>query len=212
MHHSVVIIDDDYRIRHLMSKSISTSGKLKLKGTAEDFSQGKILVDRVTPDVALVDLGLPDKSGVDLIRYISTCIPSCSCMVISNFSDEEQVIKSIEAGAKGYLLKSASTKDINEQIDQVVTGGSPISPKIARMLLNRFVTPIVASSETDLSERELLVLQLSAKGYTYQEIAKIITVSHYTVSTYVKRLYKKLQVHSKSEAVFEAQCRGISIK
>lgn len=209
MAHSVVIIDDDYRIRELLSKSIKECGDFLLAGVADDFSEGKAMLARLKPDVALIDIDLPNGSGVDLIRYVATHLPHCSSMVITIFADEKLVIKCIEAGAVGYLLKGLSTADIKHRIHELLAGGSPISPPIARQLLKRFAVPLVAAPTPELSNQELLVLQLSAKGYTYEEIAQVLALSRYTVSTYVKRLYKKLQAHSKTEAIFEARSRGL---
>jgi DNA-binding NarL/FixJ family response regulator len=209
MAYSVVIIDDDYRIHELLSKSINKCKDLLLAGIADDFSEGKAMLAAIKPDVALIDIELPNGSGVDLIRYATEHLPHCSTMVVTIFADENLVIKCLEAGAMGYLLKGSSTADIKYQIHELLAGGSPISPPIARQLLKRFSTPPSSPPAPELSERELLVLQLSAKGYTYEEIAQVLTISRHTVSTYVKRLYKKLQAHSKTEAVFEAHNRGL---
>lgn len=211
MAHLVVIIDDDYRIRELLSKSINECGDLLLAGVAEDFPEGKEMLAAIKPDVALIDIDLPRGSGIELIRFVTAHLPHCSTMVITIFAEESLVIKCIEAGATGYLLKGLSTADIKHQINELLAGGSPISPPIARQLLKRFVVPSVELGIPELSERELLVLQLSAKGYTYEEISQVLALSRHTVSTYVKRLYKKLQANSKTEAIFEARSRGLII-
>jgi DNA-binding NarL/FixJ family response regulator len=129
------------------------------------------------------------------------------------FGDEKHVLASIEAGASGYLLKDAMPSDFVEQIRSLRAGGSPISPSIARQLLHRFQgVPVVAESKSDdpkLSERESSVLQLVSKGYTHAEIAELLNVSPHTVLTYVKRIYQKLQVTSKAEALHEARVRGL---
>lgn len=133
-------------------------------------------------------------------------------MVITWFGDERHVVACLEAGATGYLLKGTGDIDIAEHVRVLCAGGSPISPTIARRLLKRFTSanspaPIEADTATlpDLSAQERSVLSLCAKGYTYQEIATLLTLSSHTVKTYVKRIYRKLQVHSKTEAVYEAR-------
>lgn len=211
MTYSVVAIDDDQRFLASLIKAIDSSNDLRVIGVAEDFLQGKLLLETLQPDVALVDLGLPMGSGVDLIRYARISLPNCKIMVITIFADEEIFIECVEAGATGYLLKGASTEDINKQIRALISGGSPLSPGIARLLLKRLAnTAEPIGLKPKLSAQELLVLNMSAKGYTYDEIASLLSLSRHTVSTYVKRVYKKLQVHSKTEAVYEARKHGLT--
>ena len=161
----------------------------------------------------LVDLGLPDIGGIELIRYCAKHLPECDVMVVTVFGDEQHVVGSLEAGATGYLLKDTLPEDIAEQIRTLHAGGSPISPVIARQLLSRLAPagPGTAPAEGApvLSDRELAVLTLATKGFTYEEIAQMMSVSKHTVMTYVKRSYRKLQVNSKSEAVYEARKLGL---
>ncbi|MFN9193209.1 MAG: LuxR C-terminal-related transcriptional regulator, partial [Pseudomonadota bacterium] len=161
--------------------------------------------------VLLVDLDLPDGFGLDLIRHVASRSDTCDIMVITIFGDERHVIESIEAGASGYLLKDSLPEDFIEQIRVLHAGGSPISPVIARQLLARFVAPAMKKSADvpELSEREHSVLSLVTKGFSYQEIASLMRVSPHTVLTYVKRIYRKLQVSSKTEAVYEARKLGL---
>ena len=143
-------------------------------------------------------------------------------MVVTVFGDEKNVIESIESGATGYLLKDSGPEHFVEQIRLLHAGGSPISPSIARQLLARFRgAPRVPDAESDrleassvssvpaLSEREHSVLTLVTKGFTFPEIAGLLDVSQHTVMTYVKRIYRKLRVSSKTEAVYEARKMGI---
>jgi DNA-binding NarL/FixJ family response regulator len=134
-------------------------------------------------------------------------------MVVTVFGDERHVLQSIEAGATGYLLKDLPAEELVEQIRVLRAGGSPISPIIARQLLTRFAatqaetsTSIAVPDEcAPLSAQEVKVLSLTAKGYSYDEIAGLMQISRHTVQTYVKRTYRKLQVNSKFEALFEAR-------
>ena len=212
MVYSVAIIDDDPLIRMNLSHAIKASDDLRVAGMADDIPEGIALLDATKPDVALIDMDLPSGSGLDLIHYAAEKLPQCGIMVVTIFAEESLVIKCIEAGATGYLLKGASTEDITKQIHSLIAGGSPLSPPIARKLLKRFAVKSPTTEETvELSAQEQLVLQMSAKGYTYDEIAKVMNLSRHTVGTYVKRLYNKLQVHSKAEALFEARNRGMAI-
>ena len=208
----VVIVEDDAKFRSAFARLIEATPEMELLGTAATLAQGMDLVRRRMPDVLLVDLDLPDGSGLDLIRHVASRSDTCDIMVITIFGDERHVIESIEAGASGYLLKDSLPEDFIEQIRVLHAGGSPISPVIARQLLTRFVGNSAgpATSEVpELSEREHSVLNLVTKGFTYQEIAGLLRVSPHTVLTYVKRIYRKLQVSSKTEAVYEARKLGL---
>lgn len=172
-------------------------------------------------DVLLVDLGLPDGSGIDVIQESIVRWPSCSVMVSTNFGDEIHVMRSIEAGAAGYLLKDSSPARIIDEIRSLASGGSPISPIIARQVLARFRTsagvtqdkvalPGQAEASAELlSPREMEVLNYITRGFTAQETAKLMQLSPYTVRTFVRRIYGKLKVSSKSEAIYEARTLGL---
>jgi DNA-binding NarL/FixJ family response regulator len=211
---SAVIVEDDAVFRGLLASAVAAAADLLLLGTADDLASGRRLLEQHAPDVLLVDLGLPDGSGIDLIRHAASRLPACDVMVITAFGDERHVIEAIEAGATGYLHKDAADADLVAQIRALHAGGSPISPVIARRLLSRWANPAapVAALPDDpaggLSAQERKVLSMSAKGYTYEETAALLGVSRQTVQTYVKRIYRKLQVHTKTEAVFEARRIG----
>lgn len=170
------------------------------------------------PDVLLADLGLPDGSGLDVIRAAVARFPECEPLVISVFGDEDNVLASIEAGAVGYIHKDAAPEDIAHTILEMKAGASPISPMIARRVLAKYRSlrlergpaPAVAPEAPSLlSVREQEVLALIARGFSYAEIARLKTLSVHTVQTHIKNLYGKLAVHSKNEAVFEATRLGL---
>jgi DNA-binding NarL/FixJ family response regulator len=217
---SVAVVEDDAKFRQAFVHAIESSPDLRLAGAAADGQAGLALLRSARPDVLLVDLGLPDISGIELIRYCADHLPECDVMVVTVFGDEQHVITSLEAGATGYLLKDTMPEDIVDQIRTLHAGGSPISPVIARQLLARLAPsgpkpslaggePVVSPDAPVLSERELAVLTMATKGFTYEEIAQMMRVSKHTVMTYVKRSYRKLQVNSKSEAVYEARKLGL---
>jgi DNA-binding NarL/FixJ family response regulator len=212
---SVAVVEDDAKFRQAFVHAIESSADLRLAGAAADGTSGLALLKAARPDVLLVDLGLPDIGGIELIRWCAAQLPECDVMVVTVFGDEQHVISSLEAGATGYLLKDTLPEDLVEQIRTLHAGGSPISPVIARQLLARLApastsSPIPASPDAPvLSERELAVLTMATKGFTYEEIAQMMRVSKHTVMTYVKRSYRKLQVNSKSEAVYEARKLGL---
>jgi len=214
MARTVLIVEDDQRIRHRFERAIRDTVDLRIAGIAADLPEGRELLDATTPDVLLVDLGLPSGSGIELIRHAQSHQPLCESMVVTVFADEQAVLACIEAGATGYLLKDARPVDIVEQIRLLCAGGSPISPTVARRLMLRVGAMAdqsagAAAAQALVSTQERQVLVLSSKGYGYEEIAGMMGLSRHTVETYVKRIYRKLQVHSKTEAVYEARKLGI---
>ena len=213
---TVLVVEDEPCFRNVLAAAIAATGDLTMAATASDLAEGLRLLVRCKPDVLLVDIGLPDGSGIDLIRYAAKNFPDCESMVVTVFADDEVVIQCIEAGATGYLLKDSSDLDIAQQIRLLLDGGSPISPAIARHLLRRIgphhVDPAALPPfppGASLSAQENTVLSLCSRGFSYREIAALMEVTPRTVETYVKRIYRKLQVHSKTEAIFEARKLGL---
>jgi DNA-binding NarL/FixJ family response regulator len=210
---SVLIVEDDERFREAFATVVNGAPDLRLVGTATDLPQGLLLLRELRPQVLLVDLGLPSGSGIELIRHAHAHLPQTDVMVVSVFGDEPHVMASLEAGATGYLLKDAQPADLAEQIRTLRAGGSPISPVIARQLLLRLAPDAArapaSGDEALLSPQERQVLTYSAKGFSFEEIARMLGVSRHTVMTYVKRSYRKLQVHSKTEAIYEARKLGL---
>ena len=168
-------------------------------------------------DVLLVDLGLPDGSGLDVIAAARTALPACAVMVSTIFGDETNVLRASEAGAMGYVLKDFSAAELAAEIRSLHAGGSPINPLVARKLLLRqqgaLVPPTAEAAPAGAaplppSAREAEVLRLVARGYTVDEVAGALGVSPHTVQTFVRRIYTKLQVGSRAEAVREGQRQG----
>lgn len=155
----------------------------------------------------IVDLGLPDGDGAELIREARRAHLTLEAMVVTVFGDEAHVMRSIEAGATGYLLKDSLPQDFIATIRLLRSGGSPIHPTVARRVLKRFGSVSRRRAEPSggaLSEREREVLQLVAKGYRVPEIAELLAISQHTVCSHVKHIYAKLKVGTRGEAVYEA--------
>lgn len=211
----VAVVEDHLDFQAAFVAAIEAAPDTHLAGLAGLLADGLQLLNGPAADVLLVDLGLPDGSGIELIRATHKAWPECSIMVTTAFGDEAHVMQSIEAGASGYLLKDSSPEKIVEEIRNLHNGGSPISPLIARRVLQRLRTPTppVAASVLDmknaLSSRETQALELVAKGFSYEEIAGLMSVSRQTVLTFVRRIYAKLEVHSQMEAVDEARRQGL---
>ena len=178
----VLVVEDDSRARAFFEASVQRSPRLFWLGSAGTVQEALGWLSRTTtiPDVLLVDLGMPDGTGLDVIREAVARFPGCEPLVVSVFGDEENVLASIEAGAVGYIHKDAAPEAAAEEADRGL-----------------------------LSVREHEVLTLIARGFSYAEIARLKGLSVHTVQTHIKNLYGKLAVHSKSEAVFEATRLGL---
>ncbi len=208
---TVLLVEDDAPTRERLASVISGHPGLTLLASVGNCADAFAALGEGTPDVMLTDLGLPDGHGNDLIKAVGQRHPTVSCLVITVFGDEKHVIEAIAAGASGYLLKDGNADAIGKAIMQVTQGGVPISAAIGRYLLNRIrhPEPIEVQQPLTLSQRELEVLQEVELGYSYKEIAERLDVSFHTVNTHIKRIYEKLQVHSKSAAVRAARSQGL---
>ncbi len=214
MAYTVLIVEDDTPTRTRLAEAVSAHPELEVVGQAGDFSGGLELLRSRAPDVLLVDLGLPDESGVRLIRVARELGGDTQAMVITVFADEKHVMEAIQAGARGYLLKDGSAAYVARSILQLVAGGSPMSAPIARYLLRYFQAPAdapetPAADAPRLTPREGEVLKLLAKGFTFDEIGGVLEISSHTVTTHVRHIYRKLEVSSRSQAVYEAANLGL---
>jgi DNA-binding NarL/FixJ family response regulator len=215
----VLIVEDDPQMRSRYAQMLAQDPSFEVTASVGTGGEGMAMVDLRKPDVLLIDLGLPDMSGIEVIRHATQNQPKCECMVVTVFGDEEHVLASIEAGAAGYLLKDATTEAFLEGIRELINGGSPISPIIARRLLKRFHGESTAAQAeaggaddapgVALSAREKEILLLASKGFNYPEMGKLMGISPHTVTSHVKKIYRKLAVHSRGEAVFEANRMGL---
>lgn len=162
-------------------------------------------------DLVISDLGLPDGKGVDAIREVKRAAPTVTVVAVTVFEDPDTILEAICAGADGYLLKRTGAKEVVAQIRVVLAGGSPLTPAVARTvvgMLRRPPAPVPAAGELDLSEREREVLRLLAEGLLYKQVAAALDLSVETVKTYVRRIYRKLQVQTVAQAVHHAMRRG----
>jgi DNA-binding NarL/FixJ family response regulator len=212
----VAMVEDDADTCERIALSIRRQDWLELTVTYATGAAALEGLQSDAPDVLLVDLGLPDMSGLEVVRFAAERHPGCNVLVITMFGDEANVLAALEAGASGYLLKGSLTRDITVDIRDLRDGGSPLSPVVARQVLRRLQRPPPSRSEamekdgeTGLSAREVEILNAISRGFSYAESAAILGISVGTVHTHLKRIYGKLAVHSKTEAVFEANRRGL---
>ncbi|HTY19865.1 MAG TPA: response regulator transcription factor [Myxococcota bacterium] len=209
----ILIVEDDEPTRERLARAIAAHPEeIELADAVGTCGDALRVLRRDPPEVLLVDLDLPDGHGIDLIRAARALSADTQSMVVTVFGDEKSVLGAIEAGARGYLLKDESEEGVGVAILQLLAGGSPITPAIAQHLILRFqerAATTSAESTPVLSKRELEVLELVVKGFTFPEIATLLALSPHTVGTFVRRIYRKLEVRSRAEAVFEALQLGI---
>lgn len=214
---SIFLIEDDPTIVRFVREALLWRPHWRLVGHADSVAQAQQLAAAASADVYLVDLALPDGRGESLLQWLAQQCPSAELLVFTVFGEESRLLGALQAGATGYVLKGCSVDELLSAIEQIRTGGAPISPLLARMLLRQFRVEADAQlgerpkevPSVSLSERETEVLQLVARGYVNREIADHLCISPATVGTHIKNLYRKLSVHSRVQVVRAAQERGL---
>ena len=188
----VAVYDDNKPRRESLQAFITMSPDLEHAGSFENCST--ILQDVVTtkPDIILMDIEMPLVNGLEGVRKVK---------LQTAFDDDDKVFSALQAGAEGYILKSASITQIAQCIDEVIKGGAAMTPSIALKVMRHFGKTLTQSSEYNLSPKETEVLKHLAKGFSYKMIADEMGISYFTVNNHVKKVYEKLQVHSLGEAV-----------
>lgn len=208
----IAIVEDDPAMRGMLADAISACEDMLLTSTAANVAEAKGMIEAGGYDVLLCDLGLPDGNGATLIRQEALTGRDTDILVITIFANQNKVLDAIRAGARGYLLKDERIEDCIEAIRNIRRGGSPISPIIARQLLSQIKPEPSTNPQpmaSPLSEREFEVLNLLSRGFSNAECAEILTVSANTIGTHVKNIYRKLEVNSRAEALFEASSQGL---
>lgn len=219
MHTSIYLIEDDTTVRDFVVRALEARPEWQLVGYSGSFAHARDHAADAAANVYLVDLGLPDGRGEDLLKLLATSNPGSELLVFTVFGDETRLIGAIEAGATGYVLKGCTGEELLAAIEQIQEGGAPISSLLARLLLKRLravqdivsrPSPLEPMSEESviLSDREVEVLKLVAQGYVNKEIARKLDISGHTVGSHIKNLYRKLAVHSRVQVVRIAQERG----
>ena len=202
---SVAIIEDQPDIREGLALLIGGTPGYRVAATFGSMEEALPNIGKHLPDVALIDIGLPGISGVEGIRRLRVQHPDLLLLVLTVYGDDERIFEAMCAGACGYLLKKTPPAQLLESLRDVVNGGAPMSPEVARrvvQLFQKFRPP--ESSDHHLSPTEMRLLKLLAEGHHYKTAAAEMEISINTVSYHLRSIYRKLQVHSKSEAVAKA--------
>ena len=198
----VAIVDDDEGIRASLATLIRRAPALKLIGDYADAEAALKEIPRRTPDVVLMDINLPGMKGVECVRQLKASVPSVQFLMLTVYEDSDSLFNSLKAGASGYLLKRTASARLLDAIRDVYAGGSPMTPQLARRVVQYFSKPAAGEvSGAHLTPGEKEFLDQLAHGYAYKEIADRMSISIDTVRSYVRTVYEKLHVHSRTEAV-----------
>lgn len=199
---AVSIVEDDEAARQILAGWVNRAKDFHCAG---QHGTGESAVEKLPlekPEVVLMDINLPGMSGIECVRQLKVKLPETQFVMLTVYEDSDHIFQALAAGASGYLLKRVSRQQLLDALRDVHAGGSPMSSGIARKIVQSFqVTPSEAASASKLSQREQEVLALLARGYAGKEVADALKISVTTVSTYVRRIYEKLHVHSRAQAV-----------
>lgn len=198
----VSIVDDDAPARQILADWLRYGEGFSFVSDYGSAEEAMPHLVEEKPDVVLMDINLPGASGIDCVRRLKPVLPATQFLMLTVYKDNDSIFNALAVGATGYLLKRTSREELYAAIREVSAGGSPMTTSIARKVVQHFhQVPSAASPVVDLSTREREVLDLLARGLAYKEIADTLKISPQTVGTYTRRIYEKLQVHSRGEAV-----------
>lgn len=198
---TVSIIEDDKHYREGLKTLVDASGYFRVLHLYPSAEIALPHIKAYPPQIAIVDIKLPGKSGVELIASIKEVLPEILCMVCSFYDDDEYVFKALKNGASGYILKDSMPKQIIESLKELHQGGAPMSRYIAKKVISTFQTKKSHPKLSELSERENEILQLVATGLIVKEVADKLYLSNHTVTKHLKNIYNKLHVNNRVEAV-----------
>jgi DNA-binding NarL/FixJ family response regulator len=199
---TVSIVDDEADLREHIAGYLAAAGNIRCKSAYASAEEALEHLPRDKPDVILMDINLGEMDGIECVRRLTVLMPEAQVLMLTVFEDTDKIFRALAAGASGYLLKRMSPKTLLESIEEVCAGGSPMSAPIARKVVQSFkAAPARGDKSVDLSPRERSVLDGLAGGLAYKQIADELGVSIHTVRNYIRRIYEKLHVCTRTEAV-----------
>jgi NarL family two-component system response regulator LiaR len=209
----IVIADDHAVVREGTRVLLEREEDMEVVGEASDGKEAIKIIEDLKPDVAILDIAMPKLSGIEVTRQIKSRLPSTAILILSIYDNDEYVFALLEAGAAGYLLKDVHGREIVEAVRAVYSGESVLHPSIARKVIQRAITgstkSVEGKPEIEFSEREIEVLKLAAKGLSNQDIAYALSISIRTVQGHINGIFNKLNVGSRTEAIFQSVKKGI---
>jgi NarL family two-component system response regulator LiaR len=208
-----IVIADDYAVvREGTRTLLERQPDMEVVGEASDGEEAIRLIEKLKPDVAILDISMPKVSGIEVTRQIKPRFPSTAVLILTAYDNDEYVFALLEAGAAGYLLKDVHGQEIVDAVRSVYSGESVLHPSIARKVIRRAITgstkAVETKSEVDLSDREKEVLKLAAKGMSNKDIADNLNISFRTVQGHLSSIFNKLGVGSRTEAIFKSVKSG----
>lgn len=200
---NVSIVEDSEQVRNTLTRLINRAEGFKCLSEYANAEAALEGLPKDKPDVVLMDINLPGMNGVECVRQLKQSLPEVQVMMLTAYEDTENIFNALAAGASGYMLKRTPREELLEAIKEVQRGGSPMTTHIARKVVQSFQKAAAAPppTESNLSEREQQVLDCLSQGFLYKEIAEKLGISYETVHTYIRRIYEKLQVRTRTEAV-----------
>jgi len=197
----VAIVEDNTGVREGWSRLLEKTAGFRLVCACADAETSLVELPRWRPDVVLMDINLPQMSGIECTARLSMSLPKARILMVTVYQDDDSIFRALQAGASGYLLKRSSGAELLRAIREVMTGGAPMSGEIARRVIRSFQKPTAAiEPEAELTPREMDVLGWVAKGLASKEVADVLGISTNTVSIHLKHIYSKLHVCSRTEA------------
>lgn len=206
----VIYYEDNSNLREGISFLIQSTPQLELLATFSNADTVKVDTEELKPDVILMDIDMPGTNGIDAVAIVKAVSPATQVIMLTVFDNEEKIFNAIRNGASGYLLKHTPPSEIIESIFDVNKGGSPMTANVARKVLQYFQSqPKAHKQDYNLSDRELQIVKGLVSGYSYKAIASELFISIDTVRSHIRRIYEKLHVNSKTEAVLKAIKEGL---
>ncbi len=204
----VLLYEDNDLLRESISSMVALSGGMELLGAFEHANDVEAQVKLYKPELILMDIEMPGRTGIEATTLVKKLLPETLVLILTVFDDSENVLNAIKAGASGYLLKKYIATRLFSAIDEIMEGGAPMSPAVAKLVIQSMQKP-QESTDYGLTEREKDVLLSLSKGNSFKLIAADCKISIDTVRTHIKRIYEKLQVHCQTEAVSKAINEGL---
>ncbi len=204
----IVIVEDDFLMRENLKLLLSGGTDISVIGTFQTAEEALTFLNQLTPDMLLVDLGLPGMSGIDFIKKAKEMSADIEIMVHTIYEDRENLFAALKAGASGYIVKGSTPRELIEGIYNLHAGGAPMSPRIARKVITEFQEENLKEQYL-LTPREREILKDREKGLSYKEIAGKQNISPHTVHTHIKKIYEKLHARDREEALLKARKKGI---
>lgn len=200
----IALVEDNPKLRKSLSTLLNSTEDLQCVAACADGEEALRRLSSAAPDIVLMDIHLPGMNGIECVARLAELLPQVRIVMLTAFESSDEIFDSLAAGAHGYLLKSTAPEQLLDSIREVAAGGSPISGSVARKIVDFFRNkpPVPENKDMDvLAPREREVLKLLAEGCPYKQIAATMQVSVGTIRTYIERIYQKLHVHSRTEAV-----------